>query len=168
MSKSKKIVYDSEESYEDSFEKSEHSKKTKQLKQKLEDCQKLKEEYLTGWQKASADLINFRRRQEDNQGSIQRQNQAVVILEILPVLDSLNQVTGDKNITAVLQQLMAVLKSLGLKEIKAQGEIFDPQIHEAIEQIKSKEKSGTIVAEIQKGYLLHNQLLRPTKVKVSK
>jgi len=56
----------------------------------------------------------------------------------------------------------------GLKEIKALGEKFNPEFHEAVEQIKSKGKEEIVVEEIQKGYILNDRVLRPTKVKISK
>lgn len=164
MPKKNKLVYQSEESFEDSSLET----KLKKLKKRLKDCQKEKEEYLTGWQRASADLVNFRRRQEENQNNAKIQNKAAVIKEILPVLDSLDQVTGDKNIIAIQQQLTTILQAQGLKQIKAKGEKFDPHLHEAIEQVKISGKSGTIAEEVQKGYLLNGQVLRPAKVKVAK
>ncbi|MFH1460800.1 MAG: nucleotide exchange factor GrpE, partial [Patescibacteria group bacterium] len=68
----------------------------------------------------------------------------------------------------IKSQLENIFKKYGLAEIKSVGEKFNPEFHEAVEQIESKEESGTIVEEIQKGYLLNNKVLRPSKVKVSK
>ena len=64
--------------------------------------------------------------------------------------------------------MISVLKECNIEEIKAVGEKFNPEFHEAIEQIESKKESGIIVEEIQKGYLLNNKVLRPSKVKVNK
>jgi len=70
-----------------------------------------------------------------------------------------------EDIKRIKDQLESVLK---IKEIKALGEQFNPEFHEAVEQVKSNKPSGSVVKEIQKGYLLHDKVLRPTKVKVSK
>jgi molecular chaperone GrpE len=161
MFKKKKITYVSEES----------ETQTQKLKKKLKECQKEKEEYLTQAQRARADLVNFRRRQEQALEEIRKYGQENFIRELLPVLDSL-KIGGKENkgIRQIKEQLEAIFKKYGLKEIKAVGEKFNPEFHEAVEQVKSKEeeKEETIIEEAQKGYLLENKVLRPSKVKVTK
>lgn len=161
MFKKKKITYISEEP----------EAQTQKLKKKLKECQKEKEEYLTQAQRARADLVNFRRRQEQALEEIRKYGQENFIRELLPVLDSL-RIGGKENggIRQIEEQLEAILEKYGLKEIKAVGEKFNPEFHEAVEQVKSKEeeKEETIVEEVQKGYLLEDKVLRPSKVKVTK
>jgi molecular chaperone GrpE len=161
MFKKKKITYVSEES----------ETQTQKLKKKLKECQKEKEEYLTQAQRARADLVNFRRRQEQTLEEIRKYGQENFIRELLPVLDSLKiGEKENKGIRQIKEQLEAIFKKYGLKEIKAVGEKFNPEFHEAVEQVKSKEeeKEETIIEEAQKGYLLENKVLRPSKVKVTK
>lgn len=164
MSKQAKLVYESEESLIDSTQ----SKKLKQLKQKLKNCQKEKEEYLTYAQRARADLVNFRRRQEENTKNLKQYVQIELIRSLLPVLDSLNQAGQNKDIQPINQQLMTILKSWDLKEIKTEGENFNHGLHEAIQQIKSDKPTNSIVEEVQKGYFFKDQVLRPSKVKIAK
>jgi len=162
MVKKEKITYLSEEPEE--FEGL-----VKKLKSKLKECQKEKEEYLTQAQRARADLINFQRRQEETLEELEKYGQENFIRELLPVLDSLRIGTKEnQGIKQIKEQLENVFKKYGLKEIKARGERFNPEFHEAVEQIKSNKEEGAIVGEVQKGYMLGDKILRPSKVKVSK
>ncbi|MFH1671311.1 MAG: nucleotide exchange factor GrpE [Candidatus Portnoybacteria bacterium] len=162
MSKEQEIMYLSEEKAPGG--------KLKKLKEKLKECQKEKEEYLTQAQRARADLINYRRRQEEKiMPGIVAIGQSSIIHKILPVLDSLESgAKKNEDIKQIKEQMINVLKEINVEGIKALGEKFNPEIHEAIEQIDSKEKEGIIVEEIQKGYLLNDKVLRPSKVKVAK
>ena len=162
MLKKKKISYISEESEESGGQ-------VKKLKNKLKECQKEKEEYLTQAQRARADLINFRQRQEQAQEELNKYGQENFIKELLPVLDSLKiGAKENEGVKQIKEQLETVLKKYGLKEIKSLGEKFNPEFHEAIEQVESEKEEGTIVEEVQKGYLLGEKVLRVNKVKVAK
>jgi len=87
----------------------------------------------------------------------------------LPVLDSLGHgAKENEGIGQIKEQLESIFKKYGLKEIKAEDEKFNPEFHEAIERVKSNKKSGTIIEEVQKGYMLGEKVLRITKVKVAK
>lgn len=143
--------------------------KLKKLKKKLTQCQKEKEEYLTQAQRARADLINYQRRQEQALEELKKYGQGNFVRELLPVLDSL-RIGAEQNegVKQIKEQLETILKNHGLKQIKTKGEKFNPELHEAVEQMKSKEKEGMIVEEIQKGYLLNDKVLRASKVKIAK
>lgn len=159
MIKKQKLTYLSEEEQES-------GSKIKKLKKKLQECQKDKEEYLTQAQRAGADLINYRRRQEEALQELRKYSQEALIKDLLPVLGSLLAGSEEnEDIKRIKDQLESVLK---IKEIKALGEQFNPEFHEAIERVKSNKPSGSIVEEVQKGYLLYDKVLRPTKVRVSK
>jgi len=144
--------------------------KLKKSKNKLKQCQKEKEDYLTQAQIARADLINYRRRQEEKIiPGIVAIGQTSIIHKILPILDSLE--AGSKkneDIKKIKEQMINALKECNIEEIKAVGEKFDPEFHEAVEQIKSDKNSGIIIQQVQKGYLFNNKLLRPSKVKIAK
>lgn len=140
------------------------------LKERLAKCEKEKEEYLTQAQRARADLINYRRRQEEEivPGAVAI-GQASIIHKILPVLDSLEAGAGkNRDVKQIKEQMANALRECNLKEIKAAGEKFNPEFHEAVEQVESDKEPGIIIEQIQKGYLLNNKVLRPSKVKVSK
>lgn len=156
----------------------------KSLRKKLKECQKLKEEYLAGWQRARADLINYKKNEMERISELLKNANTDLILNILPILDNFeiaikeirNQKSkikdSEKIIKGFLQiknQFQDFLKSQGVEEIKSIGEKFDPNFHEVIAQIEVRDKeSGIIIEEIQKGYKIHGKVLRPAKVKVSK
>jgi len=181
----KKIIYTSEEPEESEGLASAKGGLIRKLKSKLKECQKEKEEYLTHAQRAMADLINFQRRQEQTQEELRKYGQENFIRELLPVLDSLGHgAKENEGIRQIKEQLKNILKKHGLKEIQTRDEKFNPEFHEAIEQVPAKVsqrrpvsgmggsasggKSGTIIKEVQEGYMLGDKILRPSKVKVSK
>ncbi|MEA2113251.1 MAG: nucleotide exchange factor GrpE [Patescibacteria group bacterium] len=155
--------------YIDENEESEGSiGKLKKLKKKLKECQKEKEEYLSQAQRAGADLINYRRRQESVLEDIMKRENDGIIKELLPVLDSLEMGAKENSgISQIKEQMEAVLGKYGIKGIKAVGEKFNPEFHEAVERVESSEKSGIVVEEAQKGYLLGDRVLRVSRVKVA-
>lgn len=160
-------------------------KKLKKVKKTLKVCQKEKEEYLAGWQRAKADLINYRKEQEQKSLDLFKFANENFILEILPALDSFELALkhmdkdraaegeprqGREEILQLYNQLKNILKNQGLEEIKALGEKFNPELHESVEEIKGKSKGskGIVVEEVQKGYKLNNKTIRPSRVKISK
>jgi len=159
MKKKQELKYISEE--EDT------GSQTERLKKKLKQCQKEKEEYLAQAQRAKADLINYRRRQEQILEEFKKYGQAGFAIELLPLLDSLAAAGDNSHLKPIKNQLEQILKRRGLTEIKAKGEKFNPHFHEAVEMAEGEE-SGIIIEEIQKGYLLGDKVLRPVKVKVAK
>ncbi|MCD6528499.1 nucleotide exchange factor GrpE [bacterium] len=156
------------------------------LKRKLAKCQKEKEQYLAGWKKAQANLINYKKEEAERFKNFFELEKAKMILEILPILDNFQKAacqkflkensTGQEKINQVIKgflqikkQLEDLLKKEGVEEIKSLGEKFDPNFHHAIEEIESKEReSGKILEVVQKGYKLKGRVLRPAKVKVVK
>ena len=145
------------------------------LKQALAEEQKKAEDYLANWQRAQADFINYKRRTEQERGEFNRFANGTLILNLLPVLDDLERaidsippklaktswVDGTKRIR---HKFRASLEAQGLAPIKALGEPFDPRFHEAVRQDKGNE--GIVIEEFQRGYMLHDRVLRPTKVVV--
>jgi len=146
----------------------------------LAECQKQKEEYLAGWQRARADLLNYKKEEIERMGEILKLAGEEFILKVLPILDNFEaaervipeNLQEDGNVKGLLMiraQIRDFLKNQGLEEIKSIGESFDPNFHEVVEQVEMKDKaSGVIVEEIQKGYKINSRLLRPAKVKVIK
>ena len=152
--------------------------KIKQLQEKLKKCQELKEEYLSGWQRAKADLINARKDDERRNQELVKFANAALISDILAVLDSFDlafeafedekESKFSKGIILIKMQLEDILKKYGLEPIKSIGEKVDLQFHEIVGESESEKEEGTIIEEIQKGYLLHGKVLRPARVKISK
>lgn len=144
------------------------------LKKKLKACEKEKKEYLDGWQRAKADLINFRQRQERQQQEWQKLINEGLILELLPVLDTLEAATQKateqekESCLLIKKQLEEVLKKQGLEKINSQNVSFNPSEHEVIERKNppaEQEKDG-LVEEISPGYKLNGKIIRTAKVRI--
>ena len=145
------------------------------LKQALEEEKKKAETNLANWQRAQADFINYKRRSEQEKEEIGKFANTVLMLNLLPILDDLERaftsipadltrLTWVDGIRLIEQKLQASLEAQGLSQIKALGEPFDPKFHEAVMHGKGKE--GMVIEELQKGYKLHDRVIRPTMVVV--
>lgn len=141
--------------------------KLKKLREELKICQAEKSDYLAGWQRSKADFINARRDEEKARAEFAKYATEKVLREILPVVDSLEKISGADG-TAIYKQLSDILRKEGVAEIEAKGKRFDPAYHEALGQIETdkKEEDGVVLEELQKGYMLHDRVLRPSKVRV--
>jgi molecular chaperone GrpE len=155
-------------------------KEIEELKKKLEETEKLKNEYLAGWQRARADLINYKKEEMERVGSFIKIAQEGLIFEFLAILDNFdiaekkipNDLKENENVKGLLQikqQILDFLKKKGVEEIKSVGEKFNPAYHEVVGEVDTDEfETGTIVEEVQKGYKINGRVLRPAKVKVAK
>ena len=151
-----------------------------ELQKKLEECERLKNEYLAGWQRARADLLNYKKEELERVGELIKYANFGIILKILPILDNFEvalkklpeNLKNDENIKGLLlikNQIQDFLKNQGVEEVKSIGEKFDPNFHEVVEEIETKDKGpGIIIEEVQKGYTINGRLLRPARVKISK
>jgi molecular chaperone GrpE len=133
------------------------------------------EDYLSKWQRAQADFVNLKRRSEQERGEIYKIANIEFVNSILPALDDLERAlehidgpTVEDNwvegIRLIERKLRGSLESQGVREIIAIGEKFDPNLHEAA--IHGKGPEGMVIQEIQKGYMLHDRVIRPSVVVV--
>jgi molecular chaperone GrpE len=145
------------------------------LKQALAKEKEKVEANLAGWQRAQADFINYKRRSEQEKEEISKFASSGLMLSLLTVLDDLERAVTSipprltklgwvDGIRLIERKLWATLEAQGLSPIKALGEPFDPYFHEAVMQGKGKE--GIVVGELQKGYKLHDRVIRPARVVV--
>jgi len=145
------------------------------LKQALANEKEKAESNLAGWQRAQADFANYKRRTEQELQEIGKLANANLVLNLLPVLDDFERalnnapenradVTWVDGIKLINRKLQGALETMGLSQIKALGEPFDPNIHEAVMQAKGKE--GIVIEELEKGYMFKDKIIRPTKVVV--
>ncbi len=136
-------------------------------------------ELTAGWQRTQADFINYKKQIEQDRARLVKTANANLIEAILPVLDNfalaakhlpkeLENNTWAQGIKQVEKQLESVLTSEGLEKIESVGQQFDPQLHEACDQVESDRPEGEIIEEIFPGYTFDGLVLRPAKVKVSK
>ncbi len=145
-----------------------------------EECEKLKDEYLAGWQRAKADFLNYKKEEMARVGELMNFAKTQWILGVLPVIDNwerallhtpeeLKESEWVRGIKQIENQLKDFLKSEGVEEVKTIGEKFNPELHEAIDQEENESgESGEILEVLEKGYTLDNKLIRPAKVKVAK
>lgn len=142
----------------------------KKLKGKLKDAEAKAKEYLDGWQRAQADFVNLRKRDEESRVEFLKFANADMVAQLIPVLDSfeLSLPHGNKELEIIYRQLLQILKANGLEESEPKGEQFDPRLHEAVGNIKTEKKDDDhkILEVVQKGYILQGKILRPAKVKI--
>ena len=145
------------------------------LKQALAEEKAKAETNLAGWQRAQADFVNFKRRSEQEKEEISKFANATLILNLLPILDDLERaftsipshlasLTWVDGVRLIERKLQAILEIQGLSPIKTVGEPFDPTLHEAAMHVKGEE--GMVIEELQKGYKLHDRVIRPAMVVV--
>ena len=130
--------------------------------------------------RALAEHENYKKRMTREKADLLKFGNESLIKELLSVLDhldlSLEHARTAQNIEALIEGIEMIrkefsrkLEKFGLKEIAAQGEKFDPTKHEATAQVETSEQpEGTVVDELQKGYFIHDRLLRPARVTVAK
>lgn len=146
----------------------------------MEECEKQRDEYLAGWQRSKADFLNYKKEEIARLSDLMNFAKAQWILGVLPIIDNwerailhmpedLKESEWVKGIKQIEIQLKDFLKSEGVEEVKAIGEKFNPELHEAMEEVEDSEQDSGIIAEVlEKGYTINGRLLRPAKVKVSK
>jgi molecular chaperone GrpE len=134
------------------------------------------DDYKNRYIRAVADFDNFRKRTEREKADFSRYATASVLRDILPVLDNFDRALdhaeeGDdfhKGVLLIYKQLFGVLEKHGLKPIDQPGAVFDPNLHEAVvTEPDASVPNHTVVAILQKGYFIHDRLLRPALVKVA-
>ena len=132
----------------------------------------LNERYL----RLMADFQNFKRRTEKEKSDIYAFANEKLIGELLNVIDNFERALAAgnaednfyKGMEMILKQLLGVIEKAGASEIKALGEDFDPNFHNAIMMEDSSEyESGKVTGVLQKGYVLNNKVIRPAMVKVA-
>ena len=133
-------------------------------------------EWKNRYMRTLADFENFRKRGERERQDFQKYALANLLRDLLPVLDNFDRALdhaeeGDdfhKGVLMIYKQLYDTLQKGGLKPIDQAGVPFDPNIHEGVMREEDPSvPSGTVIAILQKGYFLHDRLLRPAMVKVS-
>ena len=135
-----------------------------------------KEKYL----RLYSEFENFRRRTNKERLDWMQTASKDLMVELLPVVDDMEramksmQQAGDvksvEGMELVFKKLYSTLEKKGLKPMQAQGESFDPEIHEAVTQFEAptEEMKGKVIDELEKGYFLNDKVIRFAKVVVGK
>jgi molecular chaperone GrpE len=144
------------------------------LAMELEATRRDRDQYLEALQRLKAEFENSRKRQERERLRILSMASERLVQELLPVLDNLDRALeagGDirEGVQATRDQLAEVLGEEGLLPVASDGQIFDPNVHEAVMgQVSEEHEEGTIIQTFQRGYVLNGKPIRPAKVVVAK
>ncbi len=147
-----------------------------ELEKQLAEAQAQAAEYKDGWQRSLADFQNYRRRVEAEKAETYQNAVGGIIKRYLPILDDLERALSARpadlgwvdGIELIYRKLKSILEAEGLKRIEAEGQMFDPNFHEAIMQEPSEgHESGQVIAVVQNGYTLGERVIRPAQVRVA-
>lgn len=151
----------------------------KNLRNKLKDAEQKRDEYLKELQKAKADFINLRKRDEEDKQRLILFANTALLEDFIPVIDSIELAQKNHNkeeslsewkkgVESIFTQLHSIFKRNGFVGVGEEGEVFDPRLHEAIGVVKTKEKErdGLVAQVFQTGYIFKDKVLRPAKVQV--
>lgn len=146
------------------------------IKKELEAQKELLQQSEDHYKRLQADFANFRRRNEKEREELSSVVLQGLIKDLLPIIDNFERALAVEGvagtplhdgISMVYNQLMESLKKNGLEVIKAAGEKFDPNFHQAVMRVQDPEKEDdTIEEEFQKGYMVQGRVIRPSMVKV--
>ena len=149
------------------------------LRQELEEARAKEAEYLDGWQRARAELSNARKRFQREQQQAYANAKVDLLIRLLPVIDDferafetlpddLSSHTWVEGIKLVQLKAQGLLEQEGVSPIDAAGHEFDPFRHQAVTHEPSDDvPEGHIIAEMQRGYIVGDRVLRPCMVRVS-
>ena len=193
--KAEEIIEDGDEETED-IEETEESKDTQDFEEikdsegaedidieatlaELDNLQQKSEEYLDGWQRERAEFTNYKKRVDREREQQRHYIKGNVIRGYLEIVDDLelalkNRPTDDEGaswsegIELVYRKLLALLEAEEVGPMQADGQQFDPNLHEAISQEPSEElESGQIIEVVRNGYFIGERVLRPASVRVA-
>lgn len=128
--------------------------------------------------RTAADFDNYRKRMERDRRELSAATTADVIAAFLPILDNFERALQAeapdagpfrRGIEMIHEQMLDLLRKRGVTPIEALGADFDPNVHQAvIHEASADHREGEVMAELQRGYMLGDRLVRPSMVKVAK
>jgi len=148
-----------------------------ELEGKLAAAERQRDEYLSGWQRAKADFINYKKDELKRLEEMARYGNEEIMKDLVSVLDNFDlglramERAGpvEKGVYMIRAQIEDILKRRGLERMSVKvGDEFDPAVAEAVAMTESDKPSGVILEEIEPGYKLHDKVIRPARVRVSK
>lgn len=160
----------------DSKNESEEQTRVEELEEKVEALEQERDEFKEKYLRKMADLDNLKKRHEEEKDKLRKYAHKDVLSDLLEVIDNFDRALDSMNfeseevadgIDMISRQLKEVLEKHNAEPIDAEGEPFDPNIHEAMMQEEDPALEEERVKEVfQKGYRLHDRILRPAQVKV--
>ena len=137
-------------------------------------------EYLDGWQRSRAEFANYKKRVDRELAQANMTATGNIIKRYLNVLDDLERALKNRpqngegavwanGIELIYRKFLSILENEGVKVMEAEGQVFDPNLHEALSSEESDEHdSGEIIEVVQQGYMLDDRVLRPALVRVAR
>jgi len=169
-----------EKKKEKEHKQAKHKKESlEELYKKLDILQNEKDELFEKLQRVSADYANFQKRTPKQIADSVGYEKEKIIKTLLPALDNFEHTLQNassaentqlfvKGVQIIYDQMLDILKSHQVEQIKSAGEKFDPSLHQAMMQKSEPEKEdGIVLEEFQKGYKLNDRVIRPGKVVVN-
>jgi molecular chaperone GrpE len=158
--------------------RSELVERVEALERELEAARTEADEQLRARQRATADLANYRRRTEEERVAVTQLANAILITKLLAVLDDFDRALANvppevhegwvEGVQLVERKLRLLLEGEGVSPIEAVGEPFDPNLHEAVvHEPTTEHPDNVVIGEVQRGYRLHDRVLRPALVRVA-
>jgi molecular chaperone GrpE len=151
----------------------------KKLRADLKTAQQEKMDVMTSWQRDKADFLNARKRDQETQADVIRFANQNLIIDMLPTLDGYEQATQQpswtsvdetwrKGIESLMLKIYASLQKVGVEKYGKVGDVFDPNLHQAVGNVETteKEKDQTLALVMQTGYKLHDKVVRPALVQI--
>lgn len=177
------IVPESEDAGDTDFELSNeeesYADKIKRMREKLKECEKERATCQEELQRAKAEYLNARRRQEASLQQTKEQITDNFVSSLLPLCDSFDMAMADTDawervdeswrtgVESIHTQLMTTLREHNVEKIDPIDQQFDPEHHEAISTADSEKETDTVIDVVQKGYTRNGHVIRPAKVILS-
>ncbi|NLB88832.1 MAG: nucleotide exchange factor GrpE, partial [Syntrophomonadaceae bacterium] len=127
--------------------------------------------------RALAEMENMRKRNNRDREEYIKFSSMAVIKKLLPIIDDFERALDantvqdfesmQKGMEIIYKKLLEVIKNEGVEPIEALGKPFDPEYHQPLMMEESSEPANTVIEELQKGYIMHGRVIRPSLVKVS-
>ncbi len=171
----KKEAEDKAEAAKNEKQEKPQIKEVELLKCELAEKTKLADDHFNRLKYLQAEFDNFRKREEADRKEFVKFANHELIAALLSIVDDFQRAiasTKDEKEKAALsmieKRMMKVLAEHGVRQIDALGKKFDPHMHEAFLSEESDKEEGTVLEELQKGYMLHEKVIRHSKVKIAK
>jgi molecular chaperone GrpE len=149
------------------------------LRERTQSIEQERDEFRALLQRTRADFENYQKRAQRDYAQERRYCHGPLALDLLPILDNFDravvaaQQAGEsgplmQGVAMIQSQVLDVLRRHGITRIEAQGQPFDPNLHQAVMQQPSKEyPPNTVIQVLEQGFLIHDRVLRPARVVVS-
>jgi molecular chaperone GrpE len=168
------------EQKEENTTKKKDKHELEELGKRIDDLQKEKDDVFAKLQRVAADYDNYQKRTARQITDSIMHEKTSVMKSLLPILDNFERTLQNvrlsedadplvKGVRMIYDQMLTILTSYGVEQVKALGERFDPAFHEAITQTAQPDKQDSLVLEeVQKGYKMNGRVIRPSRVVVNK